>query len=164
MRWMIVLCVVGTASTAHAREGGFNTVGLGSSLVDNVAGWIARAETRVDFERPSEDDSGSLFGMRAGLEFWKAGERWGFTTPIGYYIGAQVDHTRTTLGGGFSLIHMEGGPKFTGGIAPFLSGSLEFVYDGVLLSVDARLARDVIGEADDHNTYSVMLMVGKKIN
>jgi len=158
-----VLVVVGMSSTAHAREGGFSALGLGTSFVNNVEGWITRAETRLDFDGPSADETQGIVGMRAGMELWAAGGRWGFTTPIGYYVGAQVKGTRTTLGGGFSLIHIEGGPNFTGGVVPFLSGSLEFVVDGVLLSFDGRLARSVIADTDDHNTYSVMLMVGKRI-
>jgi hypothetical protein len=158
MRWLIVLLLL--TSTAHADQR-FAAFGLGTSIAGNEPGWAVRMEHRFDTGHPEKSDP--LFGARLGLDSWDAGGHWGITMPIGSYVGAQVKSMRTTLGGGVGLWTFEkSGGEVHFGISPFASASLEGSMGNLLVSLDGRLSRQVIGEVGDFNVYSVMLMVGKR--
>ena len=158
MRWLVALFFL--TSTAHADQR-FASFGLGTSMTRNEPGWALRMEQRLDTGNP--DRSEPLVGVRVGLETWDAGGHWGFAMPIGPYFGAQVKSIRTTIGGGIGLWTFEkSGSEIHGGVSPFASASLEGSVGNLLVSLDGRLARQVIAETGDFNVYTVMLMVGKR--
>ena len=159
MRWLIALLLV--TGTAHADQR-FSTFGLGTSMARNEPGWALRVEHRFDTGHPEKSDP--LFGMRAGLDTWDAGGHWGIAMPIGFYGVAQVHAMRTTLGGGLGLWTLDkSGGEIHAGVSPFASASLEGSIGTLLVSLDGRLARQVIGETGDFNVYTVMLMVGRRL-
>ncbi|MDQ3336203.1 MAG: hypothetical protein M4D80_13625 [Myxococcota bacterium] len=159
MRWLIALLFL--TSTAYAEGQRFAAFGLGTSVASNEPGWALRAEHRFDSGDPDENEP--LFGARIGLDMWDAGGHWGIAMPLGTYLGAQVGSMRTTIGGGIGLWTFEkSGGEVHFGISPFASASLEGSVGKLLLSLDGRLSRQVIGETADFNVYSVMLMVGKR--
>jgi hypothetical protein len=83
--------------------------------------------------------------------------------PIGMYFGGHTKSLRTTIGGGIGLWTFEkSGDQVHFGISPFASASLEGTVGHVLLSLDGRVSRQVIGETGDFNVYSVMLMLGRR--
>lgn len=163
---LVVLSILLLAGAAEAsdRGHGYGAVGLGTSVATNNEGWALRAEYRGDITDNDDDEAEGLAGARVGFDFWGNSGHWGFAMPIGYYVGAQVNTVRTTLGGGVGLwaFERDGGSDTHYGVAPFLSSSLEFVLDKALVSLDARLSRQVMGEMDDYNVYSVMVMIGKQ--
>jgi len=164
MRWLLALSLVLVASTARADGDRFVVFGLGTSMAANDPGWALRVEHRLDATRTSAHARGEpLVGGRMGVETWDAGGHWGFAMPMGMYFGGQVNSMRTTIGGGIGLWTFErGGGDVHFGISPFASASLEGTVGKMILSLDGRLARQVIAETGDFNVYSVMLMVGKR--
>lgn len=158
MRWLIALLFLTT--TAHADQR-FAAFGLGTSMASNEPGWALRVEQRLDSGHPERTEP--LVGIRIGLDSWDAGGHWGIAMPIGVYTGAQVKSMRTTLGGGVGLWTFDkSGGEIHGGISPFASASLEGSVGQLLVSLDGRLARQVVSETGDFNVYTVMLMVGKR--
>ena len=158
MRWLIALLLL--TSTAHADQR-FAAFGLGTSMAANEPGWALRFEHRFDTGHPEKSDP--LFGARVGLDTWDAGGHWGIAMPLGFYTGAQIHSMRTTIGGGLGLWTLDkSGGEIHAGVSPFASASLEGSVGTLLLSLDGRLARQVIGETGDFNVYTVMLMVGKR--
>lgn len=158
MRWLLLLVL--TSSAAHAEGSRFSMVGLGTSMAANEPGWAFRTEFRQDVNDRKDDP---LFVSRIGLETWDAGGHWGFSMPLGFYSGAQVGAMRTTLGGGVGLLTFEkntNGLHF--GVSPFVGATLEGSVGTLHISLDGKLARQVVGETADFNVYSVMLMVGKR--
>src|SRR5687767_4536193 len=154
MRIAILLALTSSA----AAETSFSMVGLGSSYAAEEPGWMLRTEMRQDLA----DDDGVVFGSRLGLEFWQSASHTGFSVPLGMYWGAQVDDARMTLGGGVGLWNIEyHGHSAYHGVAPFVSSSVELHREKLLVSLDVRLSRSVVTDADDINVYSFMLMVGK---
>lgn len=161
MRWPLVLSIVLASSTARAERTRFSAFGLGTAIAANEPGWVVRAEHRLDL---TDDDDG-IIGSRIGVETWDAGGHWGFAMPIGMYAGGQAKAMRTTIGGGVGLWTFEkSGGALHFGVAPFASASVEGVAGKLLISLDGRLSRQVIGETADFNVYSVMLMVGKRLS
>ena len=160
MRWLIALLLL--TSPAYADwDQRFGAVGLGTSMAGNEPGWALRVEHRADTGDPDEDEP--MIGARIGLDMWDAGGHWGISMPLGTYVGAQVKSMRTTIGGGMGLWTFEkSGGQIHFGISPFASASLEGSVGNLLLSLDGRLSRQVIGETGDFNVYSVMFMVGKR--
>ena len=158
MRWLIALFLL--TGPAHADQR-FAAFGLGTSMAQNEPGWAFRMEQRLDTGHPEKSDP--LVGVRIGLDTWDAGGHWGIAMPIGVYTGAQVKAMRTTLGGGVGLWTFDkSGGQVHFGVSPFASASLEGSVGKLLVSLDGRLARQIVGETGDFNVYTVMLMVGKR--
>lgn len=160
MRSTIVLLLV-LSGTASANTD-FGMVGLGSTFADGKPGWILRTELRMDLDFTEEDDNSAIWGARIGLELWGTGAKTGFSIPVGLYQGAQIAHTRMTVGAGVGLWAVDRHDQRSHqGFAPFVSSSIELWREELLISLDVRLTRQLVAEARDFNVYSVMLMVGK---
>jgi hypothetical protein len=136
--------------------------GLGSASTEGAHGWVARVESRVDFNK-ADSDAHLIFGNRFGFERWSAGDHSGVSVPIGWYLGAQVGDVRSTLGVGFGLWTFETSKsQAAGGISPFASASIEGTFDKLALSLDGRITRQVVGDMTDFNVLSVMVMAGRR--
>jgi hypothetical protein len=159
-----LLALLVLAGAAHAEGKQFTLIGLGTSIVEQAPGWVFRIETGFDTERTDEDDGSGIMGGSTGIDVWSANDRWGFSFPIGYYVGGQMKGMRSRIGGGFGLLALEGGSTFTGGISPFANASIEKTAGELIIAVEGRLTRQVIAEQPDHNVYSVMLMAGRRFN
>jgi hypothetical protein len=160
MRWSIVLLLL--SSVAHADGDRFSLMGLGTSVVDDTAGWDFRIESGSDALNVDTDTASVIMGAHVGLDVWGANGRWGFSLPIGWYTGAQASSMRSRIGGGIGLITLEGGDGFTGGIAPFASTALEKTMGELIVAVEGRVTRQIISDERDHNVYGVMLMAGRR--
>jgi hypothetical protein len=158
---LVVLLLTGVA---HAEGRRFSLIGLGTSIVEQAPGWVFRIETGFDTERADEDEGSGITGASTGIDVWSANDRWGFSFPIGYYLGGQMKGMRSRIGGGFGLLALEGGSTFTGGISPFANASIEKTAGELIIALEGRLTRQVIAEQPDHNVYSVMLMAGRRFD
>lgn len=163
---MIVVLVLGLAGGVARADGErFMVFGLGGSLAaTDDPGWVARFEHRLDATRPHHHERGvPLVGARLGFETWDTAGHWGCSMPIGMYVGGRAGAIRTTLGGGVGLWTFERSrDQVHFGVSPFASASIEGTRDDLVLSLDGRVARQVLGERADFNVYSVMLMVGRR--
>ena len=162
MRALLVLVLF--ASVAHADGDRFSLMGLGTSITEQVPGWVFRIESRFDARRA--DEGGDVIsGGHVGLDVWSANGRWGFSLPIGWYIGGEAMSMRSTIGGGIGLITLEGGGgRITGGLSPFANATIEKTAGELMLAIEGRLTRQVIAEQSDHTVYSVMLMAGRRFS
>jgi len=163
MRIAIVL-VLALSGTAAASADGMTVVGLGTSSATGEPGWILRVEGRTDSGRAhGDDDERAITGSRIGLEAWRTGHHFGFAVPLGWYVGAQVRSVRATLGVGVALWAFDHTEDETfQGAAPFASSTIDLMLGNLVISLDARLSRQLFGERSDFNLYSLILMVGKR--
>lgn len=137
-------------------------LGAGNATVDEAPGWIVRAEARLDFN-DTDDEPHLVFGNSFAVEAWSAGEHEGFAVPVGWYAGAQVGHARTTLGVGFTVWAYElTKTPAAKGIAPFANATLEATAGKLAISLDGRIARQVLLDTEDFNVYSVLVMLGRR--
>lgn len=157
MRSLVILLLLAT----HAHDGSkLAMFGLGGTTAEGRVGRIARAEFRADFNK-TDGDAYMIYGNRAGFELWSAGEHKGLAVPYAWYFGAQVGRLRSTLGAGFGLWTFEfSQATAAGGISPFANASLEATFGDYAFSLDGRITRMVVGDMDDFNVASVMVMVG----
>jgi hypothetical protein len=161
MRWMLVLAMVLASSNAFAGADHFTFYGAGTAFANNEAGLMLRIEKRVDITSYNDEEA-PVWGARIGLEYWTAGGYNGIAMPVGFYAGAKVGDVRTTLGAGVGLWALElTGAEFSGGIAPYVSSTLELLHiEDRVIALEGRLSRQVLGDRDDFNVYSVMLSFG----
>ena len=163
MRWLLVLML--TARLAHAEEDRFVLAGAGTAMSKETTGWALRVVSRMDAKH-DDDEAHLINGGIVGVEAWSAGDRWGLSFPTGGYVGAQVGSVRTTLGGGLGMYAVEKRTSETegsGGIAPFVNGTIEKITGDLTLVLEGTISRQLIIERADHNVYTVMLMAGRRL-
>ena len=152
---LIVMLLSSVASADH-----FTSYGIGPAVAKNETGIVSRIEKRVDAMDVDDDEVGGIFGVRIGAEWWRAGGKQGFAMPVGLYAGGNVKTVRTSLGGGIGLWTFTGRENF--GVSPFASSLLEVSAGKLVVTFDARLARQTVFNDDDFNVYSVTVSVGPR--
>ena len=158
-RYLLLLLVLSGSAAASERAGGL--VGVGTAFAHDQPGWMVRIESVAESHKSDDDEF--ISGGRVGIELWSAGGSTGMSFPVGGFIGGETDLARATLGGGVGLwaFDFSGvGDGVKGGVAPYLASSVQFSIGKMLVSIDARVSRQVIGEASDYNVYSVLLALG----
>jgi hypothetical protein len=157
------IVLLALTNTAAASGDKFGLVGLGTSVVDGASGWMFRTEHRNDFVDTDVDEASAIVGGRIGIELWRVADQTGFSVPLGFYVGGQVDSVRATLGGGVGLwaFTVRDRDSNDGGAAPFVSSTVDVRFGKLLMSLDARISRQVHDSSDNFNVYSFMIMVGK---
>jgi hypothetical protein len=165
MRSWLVLALSLVASTAAAGRERHMTAGLGpagSAADPGEPGWLVRVEQTTDTEQRRH----AAFGTRVGLELAVAGGHGTFTMPIGWYVGTRSGPVRSLFGGGLGLLTVDyGDDDFGLGISPFLGTSIDLVIgDRAVITLDGRLARQVLANAPDYTSWSALVMVGRKFD
>jgi hypothetical protein len=165
MRWriLVVWVVLTIPALAFADGAHYTLYGIGTAIgKDQSPGVDVRIEKRLDATRTDEDDEAFVAQGRIGVDVWSAGDHWGFSFPLAWQMGGQAKSIRSTIGGGLGLFAFARDHQEHFGIAPFGSTSLEMTMGKVIISLDGRIARQVVHATDDFNVYSVMLMFGPR--
>ncbi|MBA3392624.1 MAG: hypothetical protein H0T89_08270 [Deltaproteobacteria bacterium] len=161
-RTLALLLLLGLAATARADGDHHAVLGIGTQVV-REPGWVFRLQQSLDMERSDPDHSTPLFGFRSGLDIYSAGGHWGYSLPVGFYLGGRAGNVRSTIGGGAGLLAIDGrAGDFGFGIAPYVGTTIEIAMGKAIVVVEGRVTREVLGDADDYTLWNVIVMFGRR--